>query len=308
MAGDGVKGCTTVAYRPAHGSFTTGYESSPCEGKNGNTLQGIAAAGDGYAALITEYTTDTSPPGSLYVQLGRFGRFGHFGAPHRLSLLGTSLPGSSSASPDPGNLNRGVSADRRGVATVAWQGCASDSCMSRGIYAQTGSVASGFVAPPTLIASSRPHTQLDGLVADGAVAVKRCAPRQQCTIAVALARADGGGFLPSRQITKSGRRLLSLQSDGRGDLLLVYGTYRGELYAVTEVASARRFGAPHRLSGPGVTASSVTSAFGPRGEAIVAWSQRRRTIASVYVTPATGNPDWLPRSSSACAAPSRSPD
>jgi hypothetical protein len=83
-------------------------------------------------------------------------------------------------------------------------------------------------------------------------------------------------------VTSNGRGLVTLQSDGRGDLLLVWSNYRGTLYAATKAASARRFSAPRRLSSAGVNPATATAAFGPEGEAIVAWSQSGRTSAAVY--------------------------
>lgn len=83
-------------------------------------------------------------------------------------------------------------------------------------------------------------------------------------------------------ITANGRQLLKLQSDDRGDLLLVWSNERGVLYAATRAVGARRLSTAHRLSESGVNPGTVAAAFGPRREAIVAWSQSGRTLASVY--------------------------
>ena len=272
MAGDGSNGCTTVAYRPAYGAFATTYRSAVCGDKLRNVVQGIAATGDGYAALLSESLDETGTgTSSLWIQVGRFGRF-------RAPVLLSSVVGRPF----------GVATDRDGATTVAWTGCTPGPVLndlltlhSCNVYAQTGTAAGGFSGQPALIAPSAPGVRLDATVADRAVAVRRCARHQRCTIAVAVARA-GGGFAPLQRVTARGRRLVTLQSDGRGDLLVVWSNYRGILFAVTKAASARRFSVPHRLSGPGVNPATATAAFGPDGEAIVAWSQSGRTSAAVF--------------------------
>ncbi len=100
---------------------------------------------------------------------------------------------------------------------------------------------------------------------------------------MALARADRQ-FSQPQAITANGHRLLELKSDDHGDLLLVWSNDRGVLYAATKASGARRLSIPHRLSGSGVNPGTVTAAFGPHGEAIVAWSRSGPTIASVYST------------------------
>lgn len=202
-------------------------------------------------------------PDTLFVQVGRFGRFG---APN---LLSSDLLSGF-----------GVVTDRDGSATVAWRGCTAGN-QGCGVYGEQGSVYSGFAGQPTLIQASAANVRLSGLVADGAVAVRRCAAHRRCTISVALARPDRE-FTHPQAITANGRQLLELQSDDHGDLLLVWSNERGVLYAATRAFGARRLSAPHRLSESGVNPGTVAAAFGPRGEAIVAWSQSGRTIASVY--------------------------
>ena len=273
MAGDGNNGCTTAAYRPARGAFRTTYRSGVCGDRLRSVVQGIAATGAGYSALLSENTDETGiGTSSLLISVGRFGRFN---APVVLSdVLGKSF---------------GVATGRHGAVTVAWTGCTPGpvvndllSLHSCNVYAQTGTVTGGFAGPPALIAPSAPGVRLDAVVADRAVAVWRCARHRRCTIGVALARARGGGFAPLQQVTARGRHLLKLQGDGRGDVLVVWSNYRGTVYAATKGASARRFSAPRRLSGPGVNPATATAAFGPHGEAIVAWSQSGRTSAAVY--------------------------
>lgn len=269
LAGDGVRGCTTVAYRPPRGRFRTSYQVSDCSGvtKNPNVVRGLAATGDGYATLLTENVGDVGTgPSTLLVQVGRFGRFG---APTLLSpdLLG--LP-----------PQFGIAIDRDGSATVFWRGCMPGK-RDCGVYGEQGSVYSGFAGQPALIAAGAPNVRLSGLVGDRAVAVQQCAAHRRCTISVALAD-RGGRFGARAPITTDGRRP-QLQSDSRGDLLLVWTNHRGIVYAATRIARAPHLGPPHQLSGPGVNASTVTSAYGPSGEAIVAWSLHSgRTIAAVY--------------------------
>ncbi len=107
MAGDGSNGCTTVAYRPAYGAFSTTYRSAVCGDKLRNVVQGIAATGDGYAALLSESLDETGTgTSSLWIQVGRFGRF-------RAPVLLSSVVGRPF----------GVATARDGAATVAWTGC-----------------------------------------------------------------------------------------------------------------------------------------------------------------------------------------
>lgn len=269
-------GCPTVAYRPARGGFRIGYQASCATIFDAAT--GIAATGDGYAALLTKAPTTVGPfgpnepgsgPNTLSVQVGRFGQFG---AP---TLVSSDFPDPPGFPP-----NVGIAIDRDGSVTVAWNGCATGN-QACGVYGKQGSVYTGFAGQPTLIAASAPHARL--LVADGAVGVQQCAAHRRCTIAVALARADRQ-FTRPQQIPANGGRLLALQSDDRGDLLVVWSTNRNVLYAATRASGGRRLSAPHRLSKPGAHPGAVTAAFGPRGEAIVAWSQSGRTIASVYAS------------------------
>ncbi len=273
LAGDGVRGCTTVAYRPPRGRFRTTYQTSDCSvnTKNPNVVGGLAATGDGYATLLTENIGDVGTgPSTLLVQVGRFGRFG---APTLLSpdLLG--LPPQFD-----------IAIDRDGSATVFWRGCMPGK-RDCGVYGEQGSVYSGFAGQPALIAAGAPNVRLSGLVADGAVAVQRCAAHRRCTIAVALVRADRQ-FSQPQAITAHGHRLLELKSDDHGDLLLVWSNDRGVLYAATKASGARTVSTPHRLSGSGVNPGTVTAAFGPHREAIVAWSRSGHTIASAYSTKA----------------------
>ena len=230
-----------------------------------NSADAIAATGDGYAALLTETAHPTD--NALYIQAGRFGRFG---ARHFLDTVPVT------------NSSRylGVAADHDGTVTVGWMhcnvygwGCA--------IYGAQDSVRGRF-GPRELIAakSNSPKVNVTGLVADDAVAVQRCRPHQRCTIGVALADRDGR-FAPLQAITGDGR-LAQLQDDGHGDLLLVYTSHRRVVYAVTKTARAHHVSAPRQLSRPGVEPGSVSSAFGPRGEAIVAWSDSGQTMSAVY--------------------------
>jgi hypothetical protein len=274
LAGDGDPvGCTTVAYRPAEGVFTTRYQTSDCNKHTANNTLGIAAAGHGYAALLSQNTDFSSTtPLHLLIQVGRYGSFG------------TPTPLTAALAYQGSPL--GVASDRDGAVTVAWRGCTPGpirdgivTLHTCRIYGETGSVFSGFGGQPTLIAPNSPHTRLSGLVADGAVVVQSCRQQERCTIAATLAQRDGG-FAPPELVTASGRHLLALESDGCGDLVLVWSDDRGVLRAATRAASARRFSAPHDLSGPG--AGGVTAAYGPLGEAIIAWSHAGHTIATVW--------------------------
>ena len=274
LAGDADPvGCATVAYRPANGSFSTHYEASNCDARTADNTIGIAAAGDGYAALLSQITDFSgTTPLQLLIQVGRDGSFG---TPTlltpALAYLGSPL---------------GLASERDGAVTVAWQGCIPGpirdgivtlhTCQ---IYGETGSVYTGFGGRPTLIAPSSRQTRLSGRVAGGAVAVQSCRRRQRCAIAVTLAKRDGGFARPD-QVTAHGRHLLALVDDDRGDLMVVWSDDRGILLAATRGASAPRFSAPHRLSRPG--ANGATAAYGPRCEAVVAWSRAAHTIAAVW--------------------------
>ncbi|MDQ2760607.1 MAG: hypothetical protein M3Y17_09320 [Actinomycetota bacterium] len=284
LTGDGTRGCTTVAYRPPQGRFRTTYQTSDCTGNipTNNYVQGIVATGDGYAALLTVETANessrTGGPLKLFVQVGRFGRFS---AP---TLLSSDVP----LQTGPNATGFIIATDRDGSVTVGWFGCSAGN-RDCGVYGEQGSVYGGFAGQPALLAADTPHVRLTGLGTASAVAVQRCAAHRRCTIGVALAdRSRRFGQL--QPITADGRlpftavgRGADLQSDSRDDLLLIWTNHRGIVYAATRSTRAHRFGPPHRLSGPGVNANTVTSAYGPRGEAIVAWSLHSgKTMAAVY--------------------------
>jgi hypothetical protein len=257
-----IGGCSAVPYRPPEGRFAVRYRD--CHQPD-NSVDGITAVGDGYAALLT--VTNRRDDNAFSVQAGRFGRFG---SPHLLDTMPTT--GSSRF--------LGVAAGTGGDVTVGWRhcnvfgwGCA--------IYAADGSVRGRFGARQLIAAGTpSPKVDLTGLMAYDAIAAQRCVRHHPCAIEAALAR-RGGRFAPLRPISIDGR-LLTLQGDRRGDELLVFAGPHGVLYAATRPQHARGFSGPRRLSPPGVNPSTVTAAFGARGEAIVAWSQNGQTMAAVY--------------------------
>jgi hypothetical protein len=258
-------GCTAVAYRPPGGRFAVRYRD--CSGPV-NSVDGITAVGDGYAALLT--VTSHRDDNAFYVQAGRFGRFG---SRHLLDTMPTT--GSSRF--------LGVAAGAAGNVTVGWRHC-NVFGWDCAIYAAQGSVRGRFGARQLIAAGApSPKVNLTGLMAYDAIAVQRCVRHHPCTIAAAVARRNSR-FARLQPISTDGR-LLQLQGDRHGDELLVFGGPHGVLYAATRLQHAPRFSAPRRLSPPGVNPSTVTSAFGPRGEAIVAWSQNGQTMAAVYDVP-----------------------
>ncbi len=274
LAGEGDPGgCATVAYRPVHGSFATRHRTDYCGRQKANIAMRVAAAGRGYAALLSENIDYSSrSPDQLLIQVGRYGRFG---VPTQLSPA-LAFHGSPF----------GSASDRDGSVTVAWQGCTPGPIVQGvvtlhdcQVFGETGSIYTGFSGKPTLVEPNSPRTRLSGLVAEGAIAVHRCPRHQRCTIAVTLAGPDGDFGAP-QQISAAGHNLLSLQGDGRGSLIIVWRDYGGALYAAVRSRSATRFGVPHRLSEAGGT--GVTAGFGPAGEAIVAWSHSGHTTASLY--------------------------
>ncbi len=143
--------------------------------------------------------------------------------------------------------------------------------------------------------------QLSGLVGNGDVAVERSGPGRRFSIGVALAgRHSRFGRL--QPITPDGQ-LQIFDGDARGDQRIVWTTRHRGLDAATRRAGAPRFGAPHRLAASGVrfspfvsapdcltataqgcdNAAEASAAFGPRREAILAWSLRTgAAYAAVY--------------------------
>lgn len=274
-----------VAYRPPAGDFGSA-PPARC-GRDSCFFQfgelGIAAGGDGYAALATVSGSHVA------VRVGREGRFGraHVLAPTPhgayIQLLGAPVVGNQAS------------------VTVAWQECPfppGDPQGERGcsIAAARGNLHGSFGRAQTLARTPRrANAQVSGLVGDRTVAVQRCAPRRRCSISVALGNRHGGFATPQR-ITTDGRLQL-LSGDARGDQLILWTTKDRILYGAVRPADAAHFGRAHRLSAAGVAfdantgALGVTGAFGPRGEAIVGWELAAgATMAAVYRDPTRGPP------------------
>lgn len=136
-------------------------------------------------------------------------------------------------------------------------------------------------AGQTIAAGIRsPKVKTSGWVADRGVAVLRCVRGRPCTLSASVA-ARGKRF-GAPQVIARGAAPLQFLGDGRGDLLLVYSDRHGAVDAVSRSPRAVRFSAPVQLAPPGTETATVTGAFGPDGEAIVAWSHAGTTYAAVY--------------------------
>lgn len=279
LAGDS-GGCAGITYRRVGGGFGVVHQPRRCHSADG---VGLAASGNGYAALATVY--DDFRRGHVAVQVGRPDSFG---ALHVLAttpyVVNTSLLGPPAEG-------------ERGALTVAWAACGSQD-MGCSIAAASGSLHGGFGRSQILATTPRTaRAQLCGLLGAGTVAVQRCGPGRPGPISVAVANRNGrfGRLAP---ITADGQLQL-LVGDARGDQLIVWTTHNGGLYAATRQAGAARFAARHRLSASGVRSSAfvsvpgcaqycpdaaeVNATFGPRGEVIVAWSlSAGATFAAVY--------------------------
>jgi hypothetical protein len=288
LAADGVGGTFLtgdyggVAYRPAGGRF-----AFVTPDRATNQTDSIAAGGRGDAVVASVY--GTFRPGYVAAGVGRADRFAR---PRVLArtpyVANTSLLGAPAVS-------------RSGAVTVAWQECGSQG-LGCSIAAASGSFHAGLGRSQVLARTSRSsRVQLSGLVGDGDVVVERSGPGRRFSIGVALAGGHGRFGRP-QQITADGQ-LQILDSDARGDQMIVWTTRRRGLYAATRRAGAPHFGVPHRLAASGVRfspfvsapdcvtatargcddAAEASAAFGPRREAILAWSLRTgATYAAVF--------------------------
>ena len=271
-----------IAYRPVGGHF-----AFVTPDRTTNQTDSVAAGGRGYAVVASVY--GRFRPGYVAARIGRSDRFAR---PHVLArtpyVANTSLLGA----PAVGDT---------GKVTVAWQECGSQG-LGCSIAAASGSFHGGLGRSQVLARTSRTSgVQLSGLVGDGDVAVERSGPGRRFSIGVALV-GHHSRFGRLRPITTDGQ-LQMFDGDSRGDQMIVWTTRHRGLYAATRRAGARRFGVPHRLVASGVRFSAFVSApdcltataqgcdnaaeasagFGPRGEAILAWSLRTgATYAAVY--------------------------
>ncbi len=274
LAGDGADGCSTVAFRPAHGTFTTTYRTGNCSSDTPNVFDAIAATGSGRAGVLSEDVSEAGTQASrLFIQVGVHG---HLGAARQ---LGGALGGPV-----------GLAADADGELTAEWTGCLSGplihgrlSLEHCSIDAATGSAASGFSAAAargtTLMVATRGVT-LSAATADRAVLVSRCTAPGRCGLDAFTAR-PGGGFRAAVSLARVGR-LIALSGDAHGDLLAVWLDAQGRLFAATGTAASGRWSRDHRLSAEPVSAADVSAAYGPRGAAIVAWSRGAETYAASY--------------------------
>jgi hypothetical protein len=272
--------CTAVAFRPAGGAgFKITYEP-PCPENTalhpartpGLEVQGLAASGHAYAAMVTQQPTASGKQERFAVQVGRYG---HFGRPIELDTVPIT---NASAFLDP----TGVVADRHGRITVAWRRC-NVYGWDCAIKAVTGTRAGRFGKPQTVVAPApTPGVKVTATLADGTIAIQRCVKKRPCTLSESTV-GNRGRFSKPRAIA-TGVQEQDFIGDDHGDLLLLYS--RGSaLYATVRNARATSFGPAIRLSttaeNPNVI-STVTAAYGPDNDAIVTWSGQGATSAAVY--------------------------
>jgi hypothetical protein len=265
--------CTAVAFRPAGGAlFRTTYHP-PCPNTGtGLEVQGLAASGHAYAAMVTQQPTPNEKQARFAIQVGRYG---HFGTPHELDTVPST---NASAFLDP----TGVVADRHGRITVAWRHC-NVYGWDCAIEAVTAAHAGRFGKPQSVVLPSpTPRVKVTATLADGAIAVERCVKRRPCILSASTA-SNRGRFSKPRAIA-TGVQEQDFIGDDHGDVLLLYS--RGTaLYAAVRKAGATSFDPAVRLStsaeNPNVI-STVTAAYGPDNEAIVTWSGQGTTSAAVY--------------------------
>ncbi len=265
-----VGGCIPLAYRPPDGRFKTTYNYCAPGGFSA-TVDGLTATGNGYAAVADEI--DHAHQNSMYVQIGRYGRLG----PRHL-LDTVPITNSSHVI--------GITADRTGGVTIAWTHC-NVYGWNCGVFAADGTMTRGIGPAHAIAAGIRsPKINTTGWVADHGVAFLRCARGRPCTLSVSVAGRRGRFGVP--QMIARGATPEQFLGDGRGDLLLVYRDHHDAIYAVSRPASSHHFSAPVRLAPPGTDTgtatdtTTVTGAFGPDREAIVAWSHAGKTYAAVY--------------------------
>ena len=162
--------------------------------------------------------------------------------------------------------------DGRGNVTVAWGACGAGQ-LGCSIAAASGDARGSFGPSRTLATTPRVAAiTIQALVGDGDVAIERCGPGSRCSISVAFAGARRHFGKPQR-VTADAKRLELLVGDARGDQLLVWNGSDGRERAATRRAGSRRFGPSRTLSAPGAVVDRVTGAFGPRGEALVVWTE-----------------------------------
>lgn len=258
-----VGACIPLAYRLPGGRFKTTYNYCP-KGFDA-TVDGLAATGKGYAAVADEL--DYATQNRLYVQIGRHGRLG---PRHLLDTVPVT------------NSSRviGLTADPAGGVTVAWRHC-NVFGWNCSVHAADGSTTRGIRPGQTIAAGIRsPKVKTTGWVADRGVAVLRCVRGRPCTLSVSVAGRSGRFGEP--EVIAHGSAPLQFLGDARGDLLLIYRDRHGAVDAVSRSPHSTRFSAPAQLAPPGTETATVTGAFGPDGEAIVAWSRAGATYAAVY--------------------------
>jgi hypothetical protein len=271
--------CTAVAFRPARGAaFRITYEP-PCPENTasrpaktpGLEVQGLAAGGHADAAMVTQQPTAGDKRQRFAVQVGRDG---HFRRPVELDTVPIT---NASAFLAP----TGAVANRQGRVTVAWTHC-NVYGWDCAIKAVIGTLAGRIGKPQTVLAAApTPRVKVTATMADGALAIERCAKKRPCILSVSTVRNDGR--LGKPRVIAAGVREQEFIGDDHGDLLLLYSR-DSALYATVRNAGSRRFG-PARLSPTAENPneiSTVTAAYGPDNEAIVTWSGQGNTSAAVY--------------------------
>jgi hypothetical protein len=261
--------CPGAAYQAAgSGRFTATYAAS-CSNASSLKMDGIASGGHGNAAMLTSQGTIRGNAQRLAVRIGHAGTFGRSIA---LGSTAGSLPSGFG----------GITGDRNGEYTIAWTTC-TESATSCAVQVASGATPAQLSRPQTVIArvpgergDQNPHVD----VGDGGLVVQECpkSSSSDCTL-LASSRTRSGRFRPPQTIAKHAQAR-DFVSDDHRDLLLIYT--RGKVtLATVRPAGASRFSRSVRLP---VSAANqgMTAAYGPGGEAAVAWSGAHRTSVEIY--------------------------
>jgi hypothetical protein len=228
--------------------------------------QSMASAWLGGESTIVAWTSAKGPTGVADPRTISYALGSRRGAPSKVKSLLT-VPGSH-------RIDQLAVARRGSGATVAW----AESWYDRrgGFHSEVRAADVG--ANPgirTLAGSTAPASGVD-IAADAAgdqgISWNSCRPNGSCTVSVAVrgARSPFGAFTTFGQVDPGQTPAVTIGPDGQA---IVAWIRSGRPMAAVGSARNRRFGASRPLSGRAEFASDLTVAYGPRRQALAAWSQ-----------------------------------